>query len=181
VKKDKVEFVMPNLFLPDYLFESIYDIPSDFFSQLDIRAVIFDIDNTLVKDNHPVPDEKAIKYIHELKNSGISVGIVSNNSEERVKSFVEYFGTDISYSYKSGKPKKSSLDTVLRSFGQTSSHVALVGDQILTDIIAAKSNEIIAIYVKPIDTNCENFFFKIKRLIERPFLALYRAKNKRRK
>jgi HAD superfamily phosphatase (TIGR01668 family) len=166
-------------FIPDYLFDGIFDIPEDFFEKLDIRAVIFDIDNTLVKDGYPFPEEKTKEYIYSLRKKGIAVAIASNNNEERVRKFVESFDCDIAYSFKSGKPKKSSLQTVLNTFRQQPSHVALVGDQILTDVIAANLNGIISVYVKPIDTTIENAFFVLKRILERPFLGIYRLKHKK--
>lgn len=166
-------------FIPDYVFDGIFGIPEDFFEKLDIRAVIFDIDNTLVKDGYPVPDEKTKEYIYSLRKKGIAVAIASNNNEDRVKTFVEAFDCDLAYSFKSGKPKKSSLATVLNTFRQQPSHIALVGDQILTDVIAANLNGIVSVYVKPIDTKIENAFFVLKRIAEKPFLGIYDLKHRK--
>ena len=166
-------------FYPKKEVKTVFELNEEFFSTYNIRGVVFDIDNTLVKDGYPVPDEKTKEYIYSLRKKGIAVAIASNNNEERVKKFVEAFDCDLAYSFKSGKPKKSSLSIVLNTFRQQPSHIALVGDQILTDIIAANLNGIVSVYVKPIDTKIENAFFVLKRIAEKPFLGIYRLKNKK--
>lgn len=160
--------------MPDYMLDSVFDITPDFLKCLDIRAVIFDIDNTLVPHNHPDPDVKIVDYLEKLKNNGIKIGIVSNNSQKRVSLFTKNLG--VSYSYKSGKPKKGSLDAVSGSFMLEPSHIALVGDQIFTDILAAKREGIISILVSPIDISKENLFIRLKRFFERPLISACRKK-----
>ncbi len=47
--------------------------------------------------------------------------------------------------------------------------IAIVGDQIYTDIIGANIKRVRTIYVKPIELET-TFFFKLKRALEKPFL-----------
>ena len=70
---------------PDYVFESISDIPLDFFEKEGIDALILDLDNTLTTHNNPVPDKTRLEWFNAAKNRGLRMIIVSNNHPERVK------------------------------------------------------------------------------------------------
>jgi len=158
-------------FIPDYIFNSLYDIPISFFIEKNIKAVIFDIDNTLVADGIPEPDDKTVGYIDQLKKHNIKLSIVSNNTEQRTRKFNEKLR--LFYSFKSKKPLKSALKSSLSYFGKLEANkIVMIGDQILTDIFAAKRNGVIAILVKPITVE-KTRFFKFKRWIEKPFIKKY--------
>ena len=45
-----------------------------------------------------------------------------------------------------------------------------IGDQIFTDVWGGKRAGCYTILVKPIDVKSENFFIKLKRIFEKPFL-----------
>lgn len=164
-------------FIPDYVFPGLYDIPVEFYKKLDVRLLILDVDNTLVPDGYPRPDGRAKDLVSLLNKNGIRTVICSNNSFERVSTFADGFDGVIPYGYKCGKPRRSSLDFILKNTDVQASHVAFVGDQILTDVIAAKKNGVIAVYVAPMDPGIENGFFHLKRMIEKPFLRYYFKKH----
>lgn len=65
--------------------ESIYEIPISFFKDNDIEAVIFDLDNTLDPPLTKEASKRTIEKIEELKNNGLFVAIVSNNTKNVLK------------------------------------------------------------------------------------------------
>jgi HAD superfamily phosphatase (TIGR01668 family) len=72
------------------------------FTDLDIPAyrekgfdtVLLDVDNTIAVPNTGSCDDRARKFIEDLKAAGFKVVIFSNNNEKRVKMFLGDMDTD---------------------------------------------------------------------------------------
>ncbi len=168
-----------DLFLPDLICERVFDIPFDRFFQKGISVVVFDIDNTLVSYETPDPTEPICALLKGLEEKGIRLALVSNNSPERVARFNEQLGLfAVPHSH---KPLKRALAPVLSHFAVSPEKVLLVGDQLLTDVLCARLCRAHAVTVHPIKRK-ENLFFRIKREIEKPLIAIYyRRKRKEEK
>lgn len=93
---------MKHPFIPDIMFDSIHDITPEYLLSKDIRAVVLDIDNTLVTYGMPEPTAEVTNWIEALQAKGISVALASNNGRERVELFNKKLG--VFTTYKSGKP-----------------------------------------------------------------------------
>jgi len=160
--------------IPDYIYNSIYDIPVELFEMRGIRGVIFDIDNTLVPYDVIAPTQRVTKWLQGLLDAKIKIAFVSNNSRDRV----ERFARDVqSFCFhKSHKPSPRTIIKAIGIMGLERRSVAMIGDQIFTDVLAAKRAGIISIMVKPITLKHENLFIKTKRKFEKPFIYAY---NKR--
>ena len=70
---------MKHPFIPDKMFESIYDITPDFLISCGLRAVVLDIDNTMVTYGMAKPTPEVLSWIESLRAGGLSVAIASNN------------------------------------------------------------------------------------------------------
>ena len=162
-------------FIPDIIIDSVYNADTEFYRDFGSKCIILDIDNTLVSDGTSDPDERAKRYVDDLKANGFFVAIASNNSKERAERFCREL--DVFFTFKSGKPKRRSLMQIAAYFGIKPNEITVVGDQILTDILMAKRCGAHAVLVKPINPY-ENGLFYIKRLIEKPFIRKY-YRNKR--
>lgn len=157
-------------FIPDRIFDDVYQITPELLRRLGKTAVIFDIDNTLTCDKNAEPDDRLKTYLSSLTENGIQIALVSNNNRERVETFnrsLHFFTTP-----KAGKPKKSALIPSLGYFNAAKEQVLFVGDQVLTDVLAARKHAIHVFLVRPIN-RYENGFFYVKRLLERPFIRAY--------
>ena len=101
---------------------------------------------------------------------------VSNNGKERV----ERFNAEKRYAvYKGGKPSKKAALTVANHFGVECQSIAVVGDQIFTDIAFGKNAGALTVLVPPIDPKHEPWYFVFKRLGEKIILYFYeKRKNK---
>ena len=160
-------------FYPDQAVASAYEIPYEALYQRGIRALIFDIDNTLTEHGKPAT-ERAIALMDRLKKIGFRVCLLSNNKEARVRMFNEKIQVD--YIYKAGKPKRSGYEQAMEKMGSTKETTVFVGDQLFTDVWGAKRTGIEAWLVEPIDKH-EEIQIVLKRYLEKPILYCYRKEK----
>ena len=78
---------MKHLLIPDLICDTVYEIPFSDYYKKGIRAIAFDIDNTLVSYDTPEPDEKLSAFLFALRDTGFSIAFVSNNDAARVERF----------------------------------------------------------------------------------------------
>ena len=161
-------------FVPDIMFENALDIAPELLLSKGIRAVVLDIDNTLVTYGVAEPTEEVIAWIDSLKNAGLGVAIASNNHAPRVELFNQKLG--VFATCESKKPFAKSVKAACKHFGVKPEETAVIGDQIFTDVWCARNAGALAILVKPIPYP-ENLFFKCKRVLEKPFIRAYRKKH----
>lgn len=166
--------IYEKLLMPDYVFHSYRDVTAEFLRKRDIRALFCDIDNTLVTYDDPEPTEELMKWFHSLEEGGIKVAFISNNGPERVLNF----NRSLNYVcfYKARKPSGKCCALCAAQLGVTRKQCAFLGDQLLTDAAAAHNFGICAIIVPPIKDK-KNLFFRVKRLIERPYMKKYRKRK----
>lgn len=157
-------------FYPDFWFESIHTIPSDFFYNHDIKYVLLDIDNTLVSYTRSTADEGARRFLNLLTENGIKYAFVSNNHRERVEEFAREFGAV--YINDAAKPLRIGIRKAMRRLSSDAAHTAIIGDQVFTDVWAGKRSGIMTVMVEPIEAK-ETPFFGIKRKLEKIVLKGY--------
>ncbi len=161
--------------MPDLCLDDIYEITPDCLKALGIRAVLLDIDNTLVTYDDPKPTPPVLAWLRALEESGIRAAFISNNHRERVETFnseLHFFA-----SWDSKKPSGKYYLAAMKHFGTGASDTAVIGDQIFTDVWSAKRLGLYAILVKPIKDKT-SLFFRCKRALEKPIRKRYDAKHK---
>ena len=163
-------------FIPDYRFDKFNDMTVEFLREQGIKGVILDIDNTLEPYEHPLPGEHVKKWLSELRESGIGCAFVSNNNRERV----ELFNKDLRLPafFKAGKPFKKNILKAMRLIGSDRESTVLMGDQVFTDVWAARNAGIRAALVPPINDR-QDALTKFKRFLERPILRKYEKGNRK--
>ena len=135
-------------YMPDFAVEAVYDLTVESLRKHGIKAVFVDLDNTLIAWNNPDGTPEMKQWLHDLRDAGIRVVVVSNNTQKRVARAVEKF--DIDYVYWSFKPFTFGIDRALKQFHVKKEEVVMVGDQLMTDIRAAHRAGIRSILVKPL-------------------------------
>ena len=165
---------MGKFFSPDYYFGSVFDITPEFLLCAGIKAVVLDIDNTLVTYGEAEPSEKVISWVSSLTQAKIKAAIASNNNEERVKLFNRRLG--IFCVSKSGKPSVKAVSAACKEFSASPQDTAVIGDQIFTDVLCANRAGAVAILTKPIPYR-ENLFFRFKRALEKPIIKSFERKH----
>lgn len=164
---------MSFLFPGEYL-DSTYVIDFDKLYKEGYRAVIFDVDNTLVPHGAPA-DERAISLFAHLKELGYSCMLLSNNKEPRVKMFND--AVHVNYIYKANKPSPKNYRKAMEIMGSNTENTIFVGDQVFTDVMGANITGIRTILVKPIHPK-EEIQIVLKRIPEKLILFFFQLKNK---
>ena len=115
------------LITPEYVFQDVTHITPEWLAEKGIRALVLDIDNTLTADrSQELPDEVG-QWLADLRAAGIGLTIVSNGAEK----------LGLAYLYRSAKPLPFALMVARRRMGVKRREMAMVGDQLYADRMAA--------------------------------------------
>ncbi len=158
------------LYPDDYIF-SIRDIDYARLYELGYRGLIFDIDNTLVKNNAPA-DPGIRAFFKRLKSYGFKTVLLSNNREPRVKKFAEAVRAD-GYYFKAKKPLVKGYFDAMGLMGTKPHNTLFVGDQLFTDIIGGNRAGIRTVMVRPIWKWHEEIQIIAKRVLEDLVMLFY--------
>lgn len=147
---------------PDFIVNSIDDLTIDFFIKNNIKAVIQDIDNTLVSHGAAI-DSRAKAYINMLLDNDIKLCLVTNNKKRRVVGFIN----GVPFISRAMKPLKWSFKKAIRIMHAKANETATIGDQIFSDIYGGNRAKTITVWVKPIRPSKEGGFVALKRYLEK--------------
>ncbi|MCR5687506.1 MAG: EamA family transporter [Lachnospiraceae bacterium] len=167
-----VEIDIIGYFYPDEYLDSAYDIDYGLLYEEGMRGIIFDIDNTLVMHGYP-PDDRSVALLKDLCRMGFKILFLSNNKEERVRSFRDGSVPDASYLHKANKPGRSGYRRAMEMMGTDEKTTVFIGDQLFTDVWGAKRTGMKNILVKPIDER-EEVQIVLKRKLEAVILSSYK-------
>ncbi len=156
-------------FYPDERCASAYEIDYAAWYERGKRAVLFDIDNTLVPHGAPA-DENAVALFQRLHDIGFATCLISNNKEPRVRSFAEKVGSY--YLWKANKPSTRGFLSACAMMHAAPEEVLFVGDQLFTDVWGAGRAGIHTILVDPIHPK-EEIQIVLKRKLEWVVLKAY--------
>lgn len=148
---------------PDRLVDSAYDLNPEELLAMGLKGLIVDIDNTLVGWNAPAEPWVA-EWIAGLKRVGLSVCLVSNGRRERVRRFAAAAGAPAVARAK--KPTGAGFRRALEILDLPPREVAVVGDQIFTDILGGNRLGLYTILVVPVAAR-EFFGTRLSRAAER--------------
>ncbi|MBE6138691.1 MAG: YqeG family HAD IIIA-type phosphatase [Firmicutes bacterium] len=162
------------VYVPDMYQKSIYAIDYQKLYNRGIKCLLFDLDNTLVPVKMKTPSKKIKNLFNDLKDKGFKVIIFSNSSKNRLKPFKDELEVDCAASAK--KPFKKKFLQILNEFGYQINEVAIIGDQMLTDVVGGNKIGITTILVNPISKK-DLFFTKFNRLIEKRIMKKLRNKD----
>ena len=162
------------IFYPKIYLKNVKQLPISFLKKNKIKGIILDVDNTLI-DYYENLIDGVDKWCIDLKNQGIKFCIASNsNKENKIKKVSEKL--NIPYVFFAKKPLKVGLIKAAKIMGLEEKEVAVVGDQIFTDILGANRCKMFSILVEPIKEK-DMLITRIKRPIEN-FIKKSYLKNK---
>lgn len=164
-------------YYPDLYFNSIRDINLEDMKKNGIKGFILDIDNTLVPMHTKDADENAVSWIAELKEKGFQVCILSNASLKRVIRFNEKI--NVKAIHRAFKPSGKAFLKAAEEMNLEPEKIAVVGDQIFTDIYGGNKANMLTILVKPIDKK-EILYVRLKRGPEKFILKYFNKKQEHR-
>ena len=156
---------------PKEHFNNVREIKIDFLQKNKIKALILDVDNTLIDYDKNLPEE-TIKWAKNLKQQGIKLYILSNsNKKEKVKTVAEKL--QIEYEYFGKKPLKTGFKKVQKKLEEEPENIGVVGDQIFTDVLGGNRCKMFTILVEPIAEK-DIWITLIKRPIENAIKNKYK-------
>lgn len=155
------------IFKPTFVFNTVTEITSAFLKQNNIKGLILDLDNTLTTHNNPRPPKHVVAWINSMKSANIPLVIVSNNKYDRVRPFAQML--QLPFISDGAKPLTKGINKARHAMKLSCDEVAVIGDQIFTDVLGANAKRMKTIYVYPIELE-DGWFFKLKRVLETPFL-----------
>ena len=133
---------------PDMVCRDVGSIDIDALGRMGVRALVFDLDNTLTLWNQYDVSENTMQWIDGCRALGIKMCICSNNHALRIQPVAGALGLD--FIAEAGKPKPHAYLSACERLGARPDETAAVGDQLMTDVIGAKRAGLRAVLVNPI-------------------------------
>jgi len=159
------------IFYPKLYLDNVKEITIPILQQYNIKGLILDMDNTLIDIDKNIL-EGVEEWVNNLKQEEIKLCILSNtNSKQKAEDIAKKL--DIPYIYFAKKPLKKGFKKARELLQIKEENIAVVGDQILTDIIGANRSKMFSILVKPINER-DFFITKIKRPLEEKIIKRYK-------
>ncbi len=160
---------------PDRLLAAYDNVTPKLLRQKGVRLLLCDLDYTLAPKSVKTPPEGVKPWIDGLKAAGITVMILSNNrSGKRVDEFCRQLGID--YVGHAQKPLTKGLRRAMDKAGVTARETAMLGDKLLTDMLAANLAGAAALMVEPVG-GAVTTWQKVLHAMQAPFKAMAREKE----
>jgi len=157
-------------FYPYEYVESVYALDYSKIYNLGYRAVIFDIDNTLVHHGEDATPEIE-ELFREIHRCGLKTLLLSNNCDERILRFIKNIETQ--YIPDADKPDTKGYYKALEVLGIKKEEALYVGDQVFTDVWGANKCGMDNVLVKYMRYDTEKKI-GIKRNLEKIVLWFYK-------
>lgn len=136
------------IFYPKGYFNSITEITIDYLIKNKIKGLILDVDNTLIDYDRNMPTEIE-KWVENIRKAQIKMIILSNtNSKKKVKEVADKLKLD--YINFGMKPFKINFKKAKEKLNLDKKNIAVIGDQIFTDIFGANRMGMFPILVEPL-------------------------------
>ncbi len=140
-----------NKYVPNMYKKNINDIDYEKLKNLNIKCLMFDLDNTLLKLNKTIPKKSFCSLIKRLKKD-FSIFVVSNNgSNKRVSIAAARLG--VNYVRFSMKPFSRGFKIIKNKYDFAKSEMCIIGDQLMTDILGGNKFGIYTVLVDPLEND----------------------------
>jgi HAD superfamily phosphatase (TIGR01668 family) len=165
---------MLRLLCPNRIVLVSYEIDAVYLQKQQLAGVIVDLDNTIIAWGSPTLPEATINWVKKLQAAGIKVCLLSNNRGPRVGRIANIL--KVPFVSKACKPRALGFRQAVRVMNLLPRQVAVIGDQIYTDILGGNRIGCHTIWVTPLSTK-EFFGTKITRRLEKLTVLLMRRKG----
>ena len=158
---------------PNAYFSKVQDITIGFLIKNEIKALILDVDNTLI-DKTKKMEPSIVEWVKSLKGQGFRLYILSNtNDKEKVEKVAKEL--QIPFENFAMKPLKRGFLKVQKIVNEKPEVIAVVGDQIFTDVVGGNRCKMFTILVEPIAEK-DIWITMLKRPIENKIKQKYHKK-----
>lgn len=150
---------------PDYNLKRIFDINLTELKEAGVKAMLFDLDSTLMASKSGVYSEEIINWLNIVRKD-FFIAVVSNNKNEEYINKVKQI-SDFPLLFKAGKPDTNAVKKFLQEHNLSEKECVLVGDRPLTDILCGKRLGCKTILVDSITCDTEAKIVRFVRALER--------------
>jgi HAD superfamily phosphatase (TIGR01668 family) len=127
---------------------SLCDLPLEVFLDQGIKALVLDVDCTLLPRHSQVMPECVVRWVHAARQQ-LQLHLFSNNpSRRRISAVANAF--ELPYTAAAGKPRRGPLRLVLQQLQLPAEEVALIGDRVFTDVLAGNRLGLFTVLVRPV-------------------------------
>lgn len=127
---------------------AVPDLAPAVLRQHGIRAVMVDLDDTLVASNSPDITSSFHDWVVGLKTAGVPLLILSNGHPQRVRQWSQTL--EVPGLALVGKPFWFAFRRGLALLGTKAHETAMVGDQLFTDVLGANLAGLVSVLVTPL-------------------------------
>ena len=167
-------FRLTYLLSPNEWYYRVEEIDFTKFKNCGVKLLVFDYDNTLAKWREKRLDESKLELLKKLRDMNFKIVILSNGPSNRFEYMKDEYDW-IEFVHRARKPLPFKLRKILDKYGVKNSETVLIGDQLMTDIMAGNLCGIYTVKVEPIDKN-EFIGTKFLRILERFFMLFIQDK-----
>lgn len=150
---------------PDYNVENIYAIDLEELQKVGIKAMLFDLDSTLMASKSGAYTLKTLDWLDKVSQN-FFIGVISNNKNPEYIKKVQAI-SDFPILFDANKPSSLKAAQFMKEHGITAETAVLVGDRPLTDIWCGKKLGCKTILVDSITAKTENMPTRFVRKLER--------------
>lgn len=161
---------MKKYFFPKMYQENIYQIPYAQLKKQGIQCLIFDFDNTLVPSTKKEWNENLMTLMESLEEKEFIVLILSNNFKRRFTEFQKECHVRIITS--AYKPLTFKYKKIMKEYHLKAEQMAMIGDQMMTDMLGANQLGIYTILVDPLE-KCDLKVTSVNRKLEKVIKKKY--------
>lgn len=162
------------LLKPDIKLHGITDITVELLNKNNIKALLLDVDNTMSTHHGTILTEGLLEWIAKMQESGIKLMVLSNSKRKRIEPFAARIG--LPFISLGCKPLPTGYLRGVKALKEKRKDVAIVGDQIFTDILGGNAVGVKTILLTPIKLE-DGWSFKVRRKLEKKLYKKYGFEN----
>lgn len=162
------------LLKPDVKLRGITDITVELLNKYNIKALLLDVDNTMSTHHGTILTNGLIEWIAYMQQSGIKLMVLSNSKRARIEPFAARIG--LPFISLGCKPLPTGYLRGVKALGEKRKNVAIVGDQIFTDVLGGNAVGVKTILLTPIKPE-DGWSFKVRRKLEKKLYEKYNLKD----
>ena len=160
---------------PNFIFKCITDISSEFLHNNNIKGLLLDVDNTMsVAHGNKTLRSGLAEWLSDMKENGIELIVLSNAKTVRARRFGD--SVRLSVVGLAAKPLPFGYLKAVKALKLKRREVAIVGDQIFTDILGGRCVGVKTILLTPIKLE-DGWSFKVRRYLEKGVYKLHKIKD----
>lgn len=156
------------LLRPDYNLKDIYEIDLELLKEQGIKAILFDLDSTIMVSKSGKYHEKTQNWLCEV-NKDFFIAVISNNKKNEYLEKVRNI-SNFKIIGNANKPSPKTIQKLLNEINVLPEETVIVGDRPLTDILAGKLLGTQTILVDSINAENEGKATRFVRWLERRFI-----------